>query len=116
MLSLRQSIIIRSFTVPERIDAMRAELIEFFEKEIRPLVVEENKDNEEMFYDILGNTKFKTDGIMPTRYKFIVRWYVDTLRVSAYNSASNIQFFMTATIPEKTPYEFVGPAPAINER
>lgn len=102
--------------MPERIDAMREELIEFFEKEIRPLVVEENKDNEKMFYDIVDNHKFKAAGKFGNSYDFIVRWYVDTLRISAYNTTYSIQFFMTATIPEKTPYEFVGPAPAINER
>lgn len=102
--------------MPKIIDSQRAELIDFFENEVRPLVIDDNKDNEEMFYDYLKGHSFKSGGAFGNNYKFIVRWYVDTLRVSAYNVSSSIQFFMTATIPNRAPYEFVGPAPAINEK
>lgn len=83
------------------IDSDREELHGYFKQEILPLIKQKEHTQEfKKSIDTLISNKF---GI---KYKIIVRFYDDTVRVSAHKKSNGIIYFMAATSENKADYDF----------
>jgi len=72
----------------------------YFEKYVKPLVIKENKDNEQIFFDV-----YKSHHPIPYAVCFF-RWYQNSLRMSCFLSGQNIQYFLFSTIPGEKDFCF----------
>jgi hypothetical protein len=83
------------------IDTSREELWRYFSKHIAPLIKSGHSES-----DIECSLKNTFGG----KYKYIVRKYNDTIRVSAYTLGNGIIFFMAETKDGKDDYKFGEPS------
>lgn len=80
------------------------ELYNFFDKEISPIIIKEDHDDE-----MLRHISTKFNAKFSTKYRYVAKRYGATIRVSVNYAPLGIVFFMAATREGHTPHRFEDP-------